>query len=369
MPPAVLTTFIAFLVVLTLVVFVHELGHFLVARWNGVRVDVFSIGFGPRLFGVRDRHGTEWRFSAIPLGGYVKFFGDAGPSSARADDEQEMTPEERAVAFHYKSVWQRMAIVFAGPLANMVFSIVVFAGVYWGVGIMMTPPVVSSVQPDSAAAEAGIQEGDHILQVNGTPIERFEDIQHLIPLTNGESITITLRRNAETLTVTATPRVQTITDELGETRQQAVLGIAANASGQDLVRLGPVQAVGQAFEQAYKVVHATGVTVGQMIAGERGTEDLGGPVRIAQMSGQVAELGFVSLLLFSAFLSVNLGLINLLPVPVLDGGHLVFYAIEAVRGEPVGERAQEYGFRLGLVFLVGLMVFVTWNDLVRLING
>nr|WP_246423621.1 RIP metalloprotease RseP [Roseospira goensis] len=361
-------TVIAFLVVLTIVVFVHEMGHFLVARWNKVRVDVFSIGFGPELVGFNDRHGTRWKFAAIPLGGYVKFFGDSDASSATADG-QDMTPAEKAVSFHHKSVWQRIAIVFAGPAANLVFAIAVFAAVYGAIGQAVTPPVVASVQPDSAAAEAGLEPGDRIVAVDGEPVQRFEDLQHRIPLTNGATLTLTVERGAETLTLTATPRIQEVEDALGEVRRQAVLGITASASEQDIVQLGPIEAVGTAFGQAYQLVEATVVTVGQMISGERGTEDLGGPVRIAQMSGQVAELGVISLLLFTAFLSVNLGLINLLPIPVLDGGHLVFYAIEAVRGEPLGERAQEYGFRLGLAFIVGLMVFVTWNDLVRLING
>jgi regulator of sigma E protease len=360
-------TVVAFLFVLTVVVFVHELGHYLVARWNGVRVETFSIGFGPQLFGFDDRHGTRWKVAAVPLGGYVKFFGDADASSATTDG-REMTPEERAVSFHHKNVWQRIAIVFAGPAANLVFAIAVFAAVYAAFGQLATPPVVSDVVPGSAAEEAGLQPGDRIVAVDGTEINRFEQLQHLVPLTNGASLTLTVNRDGDILSLEATPRIEEITDSLGQVRRQAVLGITASTSQEDLVRLGPLEAIGAAFSQAYGLVEATAVSVGQMVTGERGTEDLGGPIRIAQMSGQVAELGMVSLLLFMAFLSVNLGLINLLPIPVLDGGHLVFYLVEAVRGRPLGERTQEYGFRIGLAFIITLMVFVTWNDIVQQVN-
>nr|WP_281354724.1 RIP metalloprotease RseP [Roseospira navarrensis] len=355
------------MIVFTVVVFVHEMGHFLVARWNGVRVEVFSIGFGPELFGFNDRYGTRWKVAALPLGGYVKFFGDADASSATTDS-RDLTDEEKRVSFHHKSVWQRIAIVFAGPAANLIFAIMVFSAVYLTVGQMVTPPVVSEVMPDSAAEQAGLQSGDRIVAIDGREISRFEEIQHLVPLANGATMTLTVRRDGETLGLEVTPTIQEITDSFGETRKQAVLGITASTSEDDLIRLGPLDSVGAAFSQAYGLTEATVISIGQMISGERGTEDLGGPIRIAEMSGQVAELGVVSLILFTAFLSVNLGLINLLPIPVLDGGHLVFYGIEAVRGRPVNEQAQEYGFRLGLVIVVGLMIFVTWNDIVREVN-
>lgn len=363
-----LTTIVAFLVVLTLVVFVHELGHYLVARMAGVRVEVFSVGFGPELIGIDDRHGTRWKISAVPLGGYVKFFGDEDASSATASD-REMTEAEKAVSFHHKSVWRRIAVVFAGPASNVVFAIAVFAAVFAISGRMETPPVVAEVIDGSAAAEAGLEPGDRIVTVNGRSLERFEDLQRLIPLTNGDVVSLTVERDGETLAMTARPRFEEITDSLGETRRQAVLGVTAEVDPADRQRLGPIDALWGGVTQSWSVVETTAISVGQMIAGERGAEDLGGPVRIAQISGQVAELGVVSLLLFAAFLSVNLGLINLLPIPVLDGGHLVFYMVEAVRGEPVSERAQDYAFRFGLVVIVGLMVFVTSNDIVRLLTG
>lgn len=358
---------VAALVVLTIVVFVHEMGHFLVARWNRVRVDVFSIGFGPELIGITDRHGTRWKVSAIPLGGYVKFFGDENEASTGADD-REMIEEEKAVSFHHKPVWRRAAVVVAGPAANCVFAIALYAGIFMVVGMAITPPIISDVLAGSAAEEAGLQPGDRVVAIDGEEVSRFEQVQHRIPLANGASVRLIVERDGQRVEITATPRVQDVTDELGETRQMAVLGIAASTQGQENVRLGPVAAVGEAFAHSYFLVEATFVAVGQIVAGERGTEDLGGPLRIAEMSGQMAELGLTTLLLFMAFLSVNLGLINILPIPVLDGGHLVFYALEAIRGRPVNDRAQEYSFRIGLALILSLMVFVTWNDIVNLID-
>lgn len=358
-----------FIVVISLVVFVHEMGHFLVARWCGVRVEVFSIGFGPELVGRDDRRGTRWKLSAIPLGGYVKFFGDADPSSGRADEAVALTEDEKRVSFHHKSVWSRIAIVFAGPAANFLFAIAVFAGIYGLVGQSVIPPMVADIQDDSAAAEAGVQAGDRVLAVNGRAMARFQDIQHMVTMTHGAPVSLTVLRDGQELTLNAQPRLTVVEDQFGETRQQAVLGIIADGSTQEIVRLGPTEAMVAAMAKTYDLVEITLVTVGQMIGGARGTEDLGGPLRIAQLSGHVAELGVISLLMFTAFLSTNLGLINLLPIPVLDGGHLAFYAVEAIRGRPLGETAQEYGFRLGLVVIVGLMVFVTWNDIVRMIKG
>jgi len=360
---------LAFIVVISVVVFVHEMGHFLVARWCGVRVEVFSIGFGPELFGRHDRRGTRWKVAAIPLGGFVKFFGDADASSGRADEAVPLTEEEKKVSFHHKSVWARIAIVFAGPATNFLFAIAIFAAVYGAFGQAMIPPVVADVQPDSAAAEAGILPGDRVVAVDGRRVTRFEEIQRLVPLAHGALMTITLERNGRDVSVEAQPRFQEVTDQFGQTLRQPVLGLVADGTTREVVRLGPVQAVAAAVAKTYGLVEGTLVTVGQMIGGERGTEELGGPLRIAQLSGQVAEMGLVSLLLFTAFLSTNLGLVNLFPIPVLDGGHLAFYAVEAIRGRPLDETAQEYGFRLGLAVIVGLMVFVTWNDIVNLING
>ncbi|PWC87778.1 zinc metalloprotease [Azospirillum sp. TSH100] len=358
------TSVLAFLLVLTVLVFVHELGHYLVARRNGVRIETFSIGFGPELFGVTDRTGTRWKFSALPLGGYVKMFGDADPASTPGAHLTAMSAEERAVSFHHKRVGQRAAIVAAGPIANFVFSIVVLALLFMTAGQSFTPPDVGGIQPGSAAERAGIKPGDLILSVDGTGVQRFEEIRQIVSIRPGEPLAIELKRDGRVMTLTATPDSQAVTDRLGNAHQIGLLGISRGSVG--MMRHDPLTAVWQAGREVAGMITGTFTALGQMVQGSRGTEELGGPLRIAQMSGEVAQSGWYPLVWFMTFLSVNLGLINLFPVPMLDGGHLLFYGIEKLLGRPLGARAQEYGFRIGLALVLTLMVFATWNDLVQL---
>jgi regulator of sigma E protease len=355
---------VPFLVVLTVLVFVHELGHYLVARWNKVRIEVFSIGFGPEIFGWNDRTGTRWKFSIIPLGGYVKMFGDADPASMPSSDLPAMTAEERAVSFHHKRLPQRAAVVSAGPIANFIFAIVALAALFATAGQPFTPAQVGAVQAGSAAEAGGVQAGDTFLAIDGERIERFEDVQRLVRLNAGKPMDLLLKRGDKELSLAVTPKVTTFTDRFGNTHQLGLLGI--EHSGVEYVRRDPVTALWRAGTETLNITSGTLVAVGQMIVGARPADDIGGPLRIAQMSGEVAQGGVVALLWFMAVLSINLGLINLFPIPVLDGGHLLFYAAEAIRGKPLGHRAQEYGFRLGLALVLTLMVFATWNDLVHL---
>jgi regulator of sigma E protease len=355
---------IPFLVVLTALVFVHELGHYLVARWNGVRVEVFSIGFGPELFGWTDRSGTRWKFSLIPLGGYVKMFGDANAASMPADGADELSAAERAEAFPHKRLGQRAAIVSAGPIANFLFAIVVLAGLFSIVGQPFTPAVVGEVMPGSAAEAAGFRADDEIVAVNGQTVARFEELQRIVALRPGEPLTITVLRDGGEVQLEATPQRVMRDNGLGE--EQAVGQLGIRRSGADYVQHDPLTALWQATRETVSIIDQTFTALGQIIRGDRGADELGGPIRIADMSGQAAELGIGALIYFAAVLSINLGLINLFPVPMLDGGHLLFYAIEALRGRPLGERAQEYGFRIGLALVLTLMVFVTWNDLLRI---
>lgn len=355
---------IPFLVVLTVLVFVHELGHYWVARRNGVRVEVFSIGFGPELFGWNDRAGTRWKFSAVPLGGYVKFFGDADAASTPGTELPEMTDAEKAVSFHHKRLGQRAAIVAAGPIANFLFAIVLYAGLFSFVGQPFTPPEVGGVVPGSVAERADIRGGDRIVRINGEGIERFEDIQRIVQLGLDQPLTIVVRRDGREVTLAATPAVTMETDRLGNQVRVARLGI--RGGGIEFVRHGPAEAVWRAISETYTQSVATLKALGQIIVGRRSSDELGGPLRIAQMSGEVAQGGISYLVAFMAILSINLGLINLFPVPLLDGGHLLFYAFEALRGRPLGQRAQEYGFRVGMVLVFSLMIFATWNDLVHL---
>lgn len=353
-----------FLVVLTVLVFVHELGHYLVARRAGVRIEVFSIGFGPELFGWNDRSGTRWKFSAVPLGGYVKMFGDAGPASLPGESVGEMTAAERAVSFHHKRLFQRIAVVAAGPIANFIFAMLLLAGLFATVGQPFTPPQVGRVEPGSAAAAAGIRAGDIFVAIDGAPIERFEDVQRWVRLNTGAPMRITLKRGGQEVTVTATPKITRFKDRFGNQHAIGLLGV--ERSGITYIRRNPADALWRATQETANLTSGTLEAVWQMVIGARPADELGGPLRIAQMSGEVAQNGIVALLWFMAVLSVNLGLINFFPIPVLDGGHLLFYAAEAIRGRPLGQRAQEYGFRLGFALVLTLMVFATWNDLVHL---
>jgi regulator of sigma E protease len=353
-----------FLVVLTVLVFVHELGHYWVARRNGVRVEVFSIGFGPELFGWTDRAGTRWKISSIPLGGYVKMFGDADPASTPDANLATMSSEERAVSFHHKRLGQRAAVVAAGPIANFLFAIVVFAAVYSIVGQPFTPAEVTSVLPGSAAERAGLEPGDRIIRINGEEIERFEQIQKMILLNLDRPVALVVLRDGRERSLTASPTIDETTDNRGNIVRTPRLGITGKKV--EFVRHGPVESIWRGVAETWVQTAGTIQALGQIITGRRQTDELGGPIRIAEMSGDVARGGPASLLVFMAVLSVNLGLINLFPVPMLDGGHLLFYAVEGLRGRPLGPRAQEYGFRIGLVLVFSLMLFATWNDLSRL---
>lgn len=358
------TYVIPFLIVLTVLVFVHELGHYWVARRNGVRIETFSIGFGPELFGRTDRAGTRWKFSAIPLGGYVKMFGDADAASTPSGAVRTMTPQEREVSFFHKRLGQRAAIVAAGPIANFLFAIIGLTLLFSLYGQPYTPPDIGTVQEQSAAARAGILPGDVIVEIDGQPIQRFEEVQQIVRFNQGTPLALVVERDGGRVPLTVTPEVTQITDRMGNTHSIGLLGIGR--AGMEYRRHDPLTALWQAGRETVNLTVGTLGAVGQMISGSRGTEELGGPLRIAQMSGEVAQSGVVALVWFMAILSVNLGLINLFPIPMLDGGHLLFYAVEAIRGKPLGDRAQEYGFRIGLALVLTLMVFATWNDLVHL---
>jgi regulator of sigma E protease len=360
---------IPFLFVLSLVVFFHELGHFLVARWCGVRVLVFSIGFGPEIVGFNDRHGTRWKISAIPLGGFVKFFGDENAASVPDSTRlATMDAEERAHSFMFQPVAKRAAIVVAGPLANFLLAIVIFAGVFMLYGKQTMSARVDSVQPDSAAAEAGFKSGDVVVAINGRPVENFTEMQRIVGASAGETLAITVDRDGNQLVLKATPALKEVKDNFGNVQRIGILGISRSMAPEDL-KLHPVappQAVVLAVQETWSVIERTLGYIGGVISGREAANQLGGPIRIAQMSGQVASFGFVPLIQLAAVLSVSIGLLNLFPIPLLDGGHLLFYLIEGIRGRPLSERAQEVGFRIGLAIVLMLMIFATFNDIVHL---
>jgi len=448
----------SFLAVLGLLVFVHEWGHYIVARLCGVRVETFSIGFGKEIFGWTAKSGTRWKISLFPLGGYVKMFGDSDPASAAHSDEikdeagevvRHMTSEERSVAFFSKSVWKRAAIVFAGPGINYLFAILILSVLYMSVGRPITPPVVSGIEVGSAADKAHFKPHDIITSINGEPIDSFDEIRRKAMLTLDEDIVFGVQRGGAELTLTATPQKITDTDRFGFVHERGYLGLIGPANGLDVaqissvngqktngdiqktraliqknlgksivvstevgkksadadkdesqilvrppkdlnahlsdadskeynalflgvkpgdevIRYNPFKAVGVAVGETYRITVETLKAIGQMVAGTRSTKELGGIIRIGAMAGDMAERGYISLIVFTALLSINLGMINLFPIPMLDGGHLLFYGIEAVRGKPIPERLQEYAFQFGLAVLVTLMVFSNVNDVLQL---
>src|SRR5438477_8216269 len=352
-----------FVVILTVLVFVHEFGHYIIARWSRVRVEVFSIGFGPELFGWWDRAGTRWKFSAIPLGGYVKMFGDSDASSGLpAPGLSRLSEAEREVSFHYKRLGQRAAIVAAGPAANFIFAVAALAMLFMTYGQPFTPAEVGQVQPGSAAEQGGIHPGDVILQIDGRTVHRFEDVQQAVHLNPAVPMTIVVGRDGGEQTLHVTPSRTELTDRFGNHYEIGLLGIAR--SGMEYVKRDPVTAIMQAGAEAWNLTAGTLQAMWQIIKGTRATDELGGPLRIAQMSGEVAQGGVVAVLWFMAVLSINLGLINLFSVPILDGGHLLFYAAEALRGKPLGRGGQEYGFRSGLGVVRTSMVLAMCSVLV-----
>ncbi len=360
---------IPFLFVLTIVVFFHELGHFLVARWAGVKVLTFSLGFGPEIAGFNDRHGTRWKISAIPLGGYVKFFGDESEASTpSADSLAAMTAEERVHSFHFKKVGPRAAIVAAGPIANFILSILIFAGLFTFLGKPSMTAQVDTVQPGSAAASAGFQSGDVVTAIDGKVIDSFADMQRIVSINAGEKLTFTIKRGGAPVTLQATPELREIKDNFGNTQRLGILGITRSSTPGEVVTqpVDPATALWLGVKSTWFVVDRTFAYIGGVFTGREAANQVGGPLRIAQMSGQVASLGLAPLIHLAAVLSVSIGLLNLFPVPLLDGGHLLFYAVEAVRGRPLSDRAQEMGFRFGLALVLMLMIFATYNDILHL---
>lgn len=447
------TYVIPFLVVLSILVFVHEYGHYIVARWNGVRVDVFSIGFGKELFGFTDSAGTRWKFSLLPLGGYVKMHGDADASSSTVDEVAAVDPD----SFPAKNVYQRMSIIFAGPFANILFAVVALALLFMivgrpftpavvgnveegspaavaglmsfdnvvaidgdeiesfeelrtieresaevdlllsvdrdgeileipvtparithedtrldqtfeigdlGIGPPLTPADVANVRPDGAAAEAGLQAGDRIVAVDGEPLVSFEDLQAIVSQSADIELTFTIEREGESLDLPITPRSVEITDEqTGETVTTGLIGVERPLP--PLHRVGPGTALIDGVQETYRLTALILGAVWQLISGQGSAEDIGGPIRIAQFTGEVTKDGLYPVVMFTVMLSINLGLINLFPIPVLDGGHLVMLFIELLRGKPLNERSQEIAFRFGLALVLSLMVFATVQDLSR----
>lgn len=360
-----------FILVLSLLVFVHEMGHYLVGRWSGIRILAFSVGFGPEIAGFTDRHGTRWKLSAIPLGGYVRFFGD-GDASSKPDTEglAAMSEADKARSFAGARLWKRAATVAAGPIANFILAIAIFAVLFSIYGRQVMDPVVAEVKPGSAAAEAGILPGDLLLAIDGSKVKTFDDVRRYVSVRPETKIVVTVERNGERLDLPMVPVRTELTDQFGNKLEAGIIGIVTNQeTGNFRVKTySPLEAVGEGALQSWYIVTGTFDYLSNLVMGRMKADQLGGPIRVAQASGQMASLGVAAVLQLAAVLSVSIGLLNLMPVPVLDGGHLMFYAVEAVRGRPVGPVAQEIAFRIGLAMVLSLMVFATWNDISMLLG-
>ena len=381
-PAAFMQSYILpFVVVLSVLVFVHEWGHYIIARLCGVKVETFSIGFGREIFGWTDKKGTRWKISWLPLGGYVQMFGDVDPASANhAEGVKEgeavrpFTAEEKKVAFFNQTVGKRAAIVFAGPAINFLLAIVIMTGMFAVKGQPFTPPVAGTVIEGSAAAAAGIQPDDKIIAINNQKIEKFQDIVSAVAVNLDAPMAVQVLQSTAPgvwsdtpKTLTVTPKMVEETDRFGFRHTTGRIGIMSMKDGFEMKQHSLGSAFVAANVETYNITMNTLKALGQMVLGTRSKEELGGILRIGAYAGEFAKEGIISLISFAALLSVNLGLINLLPIPLLDGGHLAFYAVEVLKGgKPMGDKAQEYALRFGMVFLGSIMLFATWNDLVQL---
>ena len=355
---------LGFLLVLGPLVTLHELGHYLVGRWFGVKADAFSVGFGKELAGITDRRGTRWKLSALPLGGYVKFAGDMNPASQADPEWLALPPEERAQTFQAKALWQKALIVAAGPVTNFLIAIAILASFNFAYGRLEIPPVVQVLAEEGAAAEAGIAMGDRILRIDGESIDSFDQLRSHIAPHPGEPVEIEVERDGETLAFDfAIPSI-TERDRFGNEFKVGQIGVGSGAG--EVVQVGPGEAVVLAVRQTGEIMELMVTGIWQIITGRRSVDELGGPIKIAKFSGEQLSLGWRQFVSFAALISINLAFINLLPIPALDGGHLAFYAAEAVRRKPASPRSQEWAFRTGIAFVLALMLFVTINDIVSL---
>ncbi len=367
----ILTKLVPFVFVLTIVVFFHELGHFAVARWNRVKVEAFAVGFGPEIFGFNDKHATRWKLCAIPLGGYVKFLGDENASSKTDHAALErMTADERDGAFEDKAVWQRAAVVAAGPIANFILASVIYTGLFMYYGESTVAPIVGVVQENSAAEEAGFLVGDLIISIDEDPVAGFQDIARHTLVSSDEPLKFMVERDGKQFELIAIPRMTKRKDQFGNDFQTGLVGIGASNDTANIIvsPLGPVAAFLKGLDNIGLIVSRTYHFIRELVGGKQDASQLRGPLGIGQMTSQVATLGIIQLISLAAALSVSIGLMNLLPVPMLDGGHLLFYAVEAIRGKALAPQTQDIAFRIGLTCVLMMMLFATSNDIMRLLG-
>ncbi|MEP7222019.1 MAG: RIP metalloprotease RseP [Novosphingobium sp.] len=363
--PSILITLFGFLLLIGPLVMVHEFGHYIVARWCGVRSDVFSLGFGKELLGWTDKRGTRWRIAALPLGGYVQFAGDRDAASAPDNAAlAAMTPEEQAQTFPGKPLWQRAAIVAAGPVTNLLVAVLIFAAFNLAYGKVTAPPVIASFAAGTPAQAAGLKVGDRVLAVDGRKVDQFTDIAEMVIPYPGQTVSIAIQRDGREMALPVKLMSFTLKDRFGNESHIGRLGIAPEKPV--IVAVGPIEALTLSVRQTGGVIRMIGVGIKQIVMGDRSISELGGPIKTAKYSGEQLSMGWLSFVNFAAFISINLAFINLLPIPTLDGGHLAFYAAEAIRRRPAGDRSQDWAYRTGLAFVLAFMLFVTINDLTSL---
>ena len=362
-----LSYIIPFIILILIVVFIHEYGHYYFAKKYGVGVTDFSIGFGQEIFGWNDKSGTRWKICWIPLGGYVKFFGDRNVYSQADHKEilEKYSEEDQKKLFTLKPLYQRSLIVFGGPLANFLLALVIFFSIYTFVGKDFTPAVINEVQKDSPAMAGGLKQNDVILEIDGNKVESIMDVSKFITMSTDEIIDFKVKRSYDELILKVKPNIVPGEDNLGNKLNKRIVGIKLGAYNNEInhVKLGPAQAIYHAAHEVYFVGISSLKYIGAMIFGKADTSQLGGPIRIAKISGQVAEFGVLAFISMMAYISISLGLVNLFPIPMLDGGHLMFYAFEKVLGRPLSQKTQEGFFRIGIFLLISLMFFTTFNDL------
>ena len=362
-----LSYILPFIALIVVVVFIHEYGHYYFAKRFGVGVTDFSIGFGKEMFGWNDKSGTRWKVCVVPLGGYVKFFGDRNVYSQADNDKivKEYSKEDQEKLFVLKPLYQRALIVFGGPLANFLLAILIFFSVYSFVGKDFTPAVINEVQKDSPAMVAGLKDNDIIVSIDGNKVKSIMDVSKYIMMSTDEIINFTVNRYDQDITFRVKPNIVEGEDNLGNKINKRMVGIKLGAYNNEVnhIKLGPAKALFYAVNEVYYVSTSSLKYIGSMITGNGDTSQLGGPIRIAKISGQVAEFGILPFISLMAYISISLGLINLFPIPMLDGGHLMFYAIEKVLGRPLSQKTQESFFRIGMFLLLSLMFFTTFNDL------
>jgi len=361
-----LITIIAFLIVISVLVVIHEFGHYIVAKKCGVKIEEFSLGFGKELVGWNDKSGTRWKICAVPFGGFVKMFGDeSGASNPDIDKLKKLTEEDKKQAFFFKNVYQRISVVVAGPAFNFILAIVILAGLTLSVGISYVKPTVDDIIPDSVAEKAGFQKNDLVISIDSKKIKDFQDIKSIVALNAGKEMTFTIERNNDIIEIQATPEIQSSKDLFGNEIKVGIIGIISNSI--EFEKASPLKALTYSVKSVYDMSVKTLEALGQIVTGDRSFKEMGGPIKIAKYSGQSMMQGFHTFIWFMAVVSANLGLMNLLPIPMLDGGHLAFYTIEAIIKKPVPEKIQDVSFKIGFVFIITLMMFATVNDIIDVV--